>query len=312
MVQLGRGACRVSSIAIDKAAVLPLKFQIGARTLATIPRRLQRVPLSLVDVLAGEAPVLPPLDPASDGYLVTSLPADRLSDLATQGLIVHVRQQYSRYFVDLRAGEAAWLHALSANTRSGLKRKHKKLASLPGFAVHRYRSEEEIAAFHPQARAVSATTYQERLLDAGLPADPAPLLRLAAADRLRAWLLEVEGRPIAYLCCSADGDTLRYDHVGHDPSHSALSPGTVLQVEAMRDLFGERRIARFDFTEGEGQHKRQLATGGVACVDVLLLRTTLANRLAVSALGAFDAGAAWAKRAATHPRVAALARKVRR
>ena len=38
------------------AAVLPLRFQIGARTLASIPRRLVRVPLSLADVLAGAVP----------------------------------------------------------------------------------------------------------------------------------------------------------------------------------------------------------------------------------------------------------------
>lgn len=294
------------------AAVLPLKFQVGARTLAAIPRRLARVPLSLEDVLAGRQPTLPPLDPRSHGYLITSLPADRLPALRAEGMIAHVRQHYTRYFVDLLAGEEAWLAALSANTRSAIGRKARKLAARPGFAIRRFRTPEQIAAFHPIARAVSATTYQERLLDAGLPADPAPLLRLAAADRLRTWLLEVEGAPIAYLCCSADGDTLRYDHVGHDPARSALSPGTVLQVEAMRDLFAERRFARFDFTEGEGQHKRQLASGGVACVDVLLLRPTLANRLVLGALAGFDGAMAQAKRTFAHPRLAVLARRVRR
>jgi hypothetical protein len=263
-------------------------------------------------VLARRAPKLPPLGDDAHGYLITSLPADQLSAVSADGFVAHVRQHYTRYFVDLAAGEDAWLAALSGNTRSGLKRKAKKLASLPGFAVRRFRDADEVAAFHPLARAVSATTYQERLLDSGLPTDPAPLLRLAAADRLRAWLLEVEGVPIAYLCCSADGDTLRYDQVGHDPAHAALSPGTVLQVEAMRDLFAERRFTRFDFTEGEGQHKRQLATGGVACVDVLLLRSTIANRFALAALGAFDASMARAKRAAAHPLLARIAKKVRR
>jgi hypothetical protein len=322
---------------VTGTAVLPLKFQVGARTLAAIPRRLVRVPLALADVLAGRAPKLPPLGDDAHGYLITSLPADQLSAVSADGFVAHVRQHYTRYFVDLAAGEDAWLAVLSGNTRSGLKRKAKKLASMPGFAVRRFRDADEVAAFHPLARAVSATTYQERLLDSGLPTDPAPLLRLAtdeqlagltvelietraalhadplaAADRLRAWLLEVEGVPIAYLCCSADGDTLRYDQVGHDPAHAALSPGTVLQVKAMRDLFAERRFARFDFTEGEGQHKRQLATGGVACVDVLLLRSTIANRLALAALGAFDASMARAKHAAAHPLLARIAKKVRR
>jgi hypothetical protein len=62
-------------------------------------------------------------------------------------------------------------------------------------------------------------------------------------------------------------------HVGHDPAFNDLSPGAVLQLEAMRDC-SPRPLRRFDFTEGEGQHKRQFATGGVACVDLLLLRPT--------------------------------------
>lgn len=294
------------------AAVLPLKFQIGARTLASIPRRLQRVPLALDDVLAERLPALPQLDPASDGFLVTSWPAHRLPALAAHGLIAHVRQRYTRYYVDLAEGETAWLARLSANTRSALKRKTRKLTAMPGFAIRRYATPDEIAAFHPLARAVSAETYQERLLDAGLPADPGELLRLAAADRLRAWLLSIGEAPIAYLCCSAEGDTLRYDHVGHDQTHGALSPGAVLQAEALRDMFAEGRFARFDFTEGEGQHKRGLASGGVACLDLLLLRPTLTNRAALAALGAFDAGLARLKRLAAHPMLARMAKRVRR
>ena len=297
---------------MSAVAVLPLRFQVGARTLAAMPRRLARVALSLDDVLARRVPGLPPLGPDDDGYLITSLPADRLAAFDTRGLIARVRQSYARHHVDLVAGEAAWLAGLSGTTRGGLKRKARKLAAMPGFAITRHRTPAEIGAFYPPARAVSATTYQERLLGSGLPADPAPLLGLAAADRVRAWLLWLDGTPAAYLACTADGATLRYDHVGHDPAFGALSPGSVLQAEALRDLFAEARFARFDFTEGEGQHKRALATGATACVDLLLLRPTLTNRAALAALTAFDGGVAVAKRAAAHPSLARLARRVRR
>src|SRR3546814_5424644 len=113
------------------------------------------------------------------------------------------------------------------------------------------------------------------------------MLAAAAADEVRAWLLFVDGLPIAYLYCPAEGDTLRYDYLGHDPEGSDWSAGSVLQVEAMRALFAERRFARFDFTEGEGQHKRQFATGGVACVDLMLLRPSLAHRAVIAALAGF-------------------------
>ncbi len=275
------------------AAAVPLRFQLGARTLWSVRRALRRVALSLDEVLAGGAPVLPPLRGDEQGYLVTSLPAT--ARLATGRLLVHERQRYVRYFVDLAAGEAAWWAGLSAKARSQLKRKEKRLLGAGG-AVRRYATPDEIAAFHPLARAVSARTYQERLLASGLPAAADALVRLAAADRVRAWLLFLDGAAVAYLCCTEDGATLRYDHVGHVPEAAGHAPGTVLQVAALRDLFAEGRWARFDFTEGEGQHKRQLATGGVACVDLLLLRPTVANRLLVAGMRGFDGMVGVAKR----------------
>lgn len=300
---------------------LPLKFQIGARTLATIPRHLVRVSFSLDAVLAATPTILPPLPDDADGYLVTSLPEPMpelmLAGLDRHGLLAFVRQRYVRYHIDLAAGEAAWLAGLSGSARSGIKRKGKKLAAANGgvLDIRRYHDAAAFADFHPLARAVSATTYQEKLLGSGLPGDVASvrhLESLAAQDRVRAWLAFIAGVPVAYLCCTADGDSLCYTYVGHDPAHNDLSPGAVLQVEAMRALFAEKRFARFDFTEGEGQHKRQFSTGGTACVDVLLLRPTLANRVTVMALRGFDRAIATAKRAATHPALATLAKKIRR
>lgn len=271
-------------------APAPLRFQIGARTLASVPRRLRRVGLSLDQVLAGQAPPLNPLGPGEDGILLTSWPA--AAPVPTGGLLVHVRQRYRRYWIDLAAGETAWRAGLSANARAQIGRKARKLGP---HQVRRYCTSEEIARFHAAARTLSAKTYQERLLGRGLPADPAALRRLAAADAVRAWLLFVEDQPVAYLCCGAAGDTLRYDHVGHDPEWNDRSPGAVLQAAALADLFADR-FARFDFTEGEGQHKRQLATGSVACVDLLLLRPTPVNRLLVAALRVFDLGVEAGKR----------------
>lgn len=288
-------------------AILPLRFQIGSRTLAAIPRRMVRVAMSLEDVLAGRVPVLPPT--TDDGYLVTSLPVERMAEVATAGQLVHVRQGYTRHYLDLMIGETGWEAALSASTRAGLKRKARKLSDA---TITRFATPADIATFHPLARQVSATTYQERLLDAGLPATADTLLDLARADRVRAWLLQIDGRPIAYLCCTAVGATLRYDHVGHDPAYSAKSPGAVLQAAALRDLLIEKRFRWFDFTEGDGQHKRSLATGGVECVDLLLLRPTLPNRLVVAALTAFDRGVAGGKRLARYPLVSRVAKRVRR
>ena len=297
-------------------AVLPLRFQVGARTLLTIPRRLERVALSLDDVLAGEMPDMPPLGADADGYLLTSLPERLLGATARPELIAVVRQRYVRYHADLTIGHDRWLAGLTGNARSSLRRKRKKLAQHPGgVQIRRYRSAAELADFHALARPLAALTYQERLLRSGLPDGPAFLARmavLAAQDRARAWLMLLGERPVAYLWCAAEGAALRYDHVGHDPVLAELSPGTVLHAAAFADLFEEGRFARFDFTEGEGQHKRQFATGGTPCVDLLLLRPTAANRAIVAAMRSFDGGVGLLKRATARPGLASLAKRVRR
>ncbi|URW76010.1 GNAT family N-acetyltransferase [Sphingomonas donggukensis] len=295
------------------AAPLPLKFQIGARTLFTLKRRLVRVALSLDDARAERAPVVPALDAGADGYLVTSLPEDRLGEVAAaRGMIAHVRQRYTRYFADLAPGYDAWWAGLSGNTRSTLKRKTKKAGAVE---VRRYRTPAEIEEFHALARVVAATTYQEKLLGAGLPDTPVfrhEMVALAAAGQVRAWLLFVEGRAVAYLYCPIVDSVVIYAYVGHDPAVGVLSPGTLLQWEAMRDLFAEGDLRAFDFTEGEGQHKRALASGGVACVDLLLLRPTVANRAAIAALAGFDGAVARAKRLVARGGLRDMVRKLRR
>jgi CelD/BcsL family acetyltransferase involved in cellulose biosynthesis len=296
-----------------------LKFEIGARTLLAVRRALVRVPLTLAEARNGVVPALPPLDRDADGYSVTSLPDAQMNALVAGagGMLPFVRQRYTRYYLDFAGDYDSWFASLSSNARQGLRRKAKKIAATSGGAldVRRFRTAEELAAFHAIARGTSATTYQERLLDSGLP-DGEDFLRtmrgLAAADQVRAWLLYIAGEPAAYLYCPIQSDTVIYAFVGHDPKFNDWSPGAVLQLEAMQDLFGEGRFAAFDFTEGEGQHKRQFATGGVACVDLLLLRPTLANRAVMAALGGFNGVVALMKRAINSAGLAGLAKRLRR
>jgi CelD/BcsL family acetyltransferase involved in cellulose biosynthesis len=298
---------------------MPLNFQIGARTLMAIQRTMQRVPLSLDDALSGRLPALPPLEREAHGYSITSLPEDRLEAMtfASGGMLPFVRQRYTRYHADLSGGFDAYVASLSSNTRQGMKRKAKKIAQVSGGAldIRRFRTPDELEAFHDVARRISLRTYQERLLGSGLP-DTAEFLHAmltqGAGDKVRAWLMYIAGEPAAYLYCPIRSDTVIYEYVGHDPAFNDLSPGAVLQMEAMRDLFEEGRFARFDFTEGEGQHKRAMSTGGVACADLLLLRPSLANRATTVALGGFNRTVALGKSAVAKAGLQRWANKVRR
>ncbi|HEY0412806.1 MAG TPA: GNAT family N-acetyltransferase [Allosphingosinicella sp.] len=302
-----------------RAETVALPMRIGARTLLRLHRRLVRVPLALGQVLAGAVPELPPLAPEDHGFLVTSLPVDLLPALRVRhpALRGFVRQRYRRSYASLGGGFDAWLATLSARSRSTLKRKLRRFAERSGGApdLRCYRSPAEVEEFHRHARAVSALTYQERLLGAGLPDGDeamAAMRALAGRDAMRGWVLFLEGRPVSYLYAPAEGDVLIYAHLGYDPAIADLSPGTVLQFEAMRQLMEEGRFALFDFTEGEGQHKRQFGTDAVDCVDLLLLRPGVANTLTGRGLTAFDAAVAAAKAAVARLGLERLARRLRR
>lgn len=281
-----------------------LPLRIGTRTLVTLRRRLARRRLSLAEALAGAVPALPPLNADEHGYLVNALPGDLVRPLAARHpqLRAFVRQRYRRSYARLDQDFDSYLAGFSAKSRSTLRRKAKRLAERcgGGLDVRCYRSEADIEAFHVHARALSARTYQERRLGYGLPEGEAALAEmraLARCDRLRGWLLFVDGRPASYLYAPAEGDILVYEYLGYDPDFADYSPGTVLLLEAMRQLMEERRFALFDFTEGEGRQKQQFATGAIDCVDLLLVKPTAANLLTGLALNLFDASVAAAKRA---------------
>lgn len=304
---------------MTSVAAAALNFRIGARTVLRVKRTMVPVAMSLDDAREGRLPPLPPLPDEAQGYIVTSLPEDRLEAMtaASGGMIGFVRQRYTRYFADLTGTYEAYLASLSSSARQGVKRKAKKVAqaSAGQLDVRRFRTPTELQIFHGIARGIAVNTYQEKLMGEGLPGTPEfvrTMLEKAAAGEVRAWLLYVGGKPAAYLYCPAQGGTLIYEYVGHDPAFNDLSPGAVLQMEAFRDLFAEGRFARFDFTEGEGQHKRQFSTDGVVCLDLLLLRPSLANRAATTALGGFNRAVAGGKALAEAAGLDGLSKKLRR
>lgn len=211
---------------------------------------------------------------------------------ARDGVLRYVRGRYLRYHTELSGDFDRYLAKFSAKTRNTLRRKVKRFLEMgDGSAMRVYRYPEEMAEFHRQAREISALTYQEKLLDAGLPPEPeyvAELIRLAAADSVRSYVLFLRGKAIAYLCCPAVDGVLLYSHLGYDPKHAELSPGTVLQYLVLESLFGEKRFRAFDFTEGQGEHKRFFGTHETPCADICYFRLSFSTRFWVGLHRLFD------------------------
>lgn len=298
------------------SADIRLPLRIGARTLGHVRRRLVRIGIGLEEALAARPPALPPLAPGDDGYWLRGLPRACLAALPP-GLLAFPRQRYARAYAPLDGDLDAYMAGFSGKSRATLRRKARRFAEADGGRIDArlYRTPDEMAAFHALARSVSRRTYQERLLAAGLPEGAgavAEMRALAERDAARGFLLFLRERPVAYLYLPAAGDTLVYAHLGHDPDAAALSPGSVLQLEAMRMLIAEGRFRFLDFTEGEGRHKALFGRGAVDSLDLLLLRPRFANRLAGNGLAAFDGGVALARAGARRLGVERLARRLAR
>ena len=270
---------------------VPIKLQLGEKIFAAPTVRLRERQVGLGESLSPVQVPLPPAEPlpsGCEGWMIRSLPVSVKQPALRRraGFICYVPSQYPRHYIDLGLGFAAYKQSFSSKTRSTITRKVRRYAEHCGGDIvwKVYETPEEMVEFFRLARIVSAKTYQEKLLDAGLP-DNEDFLRdmqaLACDGRVRAFILFDSERPVSYLYCPVYTGAFVYQYLGYDPDYMAYSVGTVLQWLALERLFAEARFRYFDFTEGQSEHKRLFATGSVQCANVLFLRDTLRNRFLV-------------------------------
>lgn len=286
---------------VEQTVWLPLR--LGYRTLAEPRRQMQVLQLHFTRLRPEHVTTLAAEHPDSD-CLVRSLPVEaalpRLSRFA--GRLRFVTSQYRRHYIDLTTDWGEYQARFSSKTLQGMRRKLRKFAAASDGTIdwRQYRAPGEMAEFYRLARQVSTRTYQERLLDAGLPDGDdfaTGLMERAREDRARGYLLFLHGEPIAYLYCPVDDGVLRYDYLGYLQDHAALSPGTVLQWLVIEDLYKEGGYRMFDFTAGEGAHKALFGKDCQLCADVYLLRPTASNYALVGAWMAADTTSKLASRA---------------
>lgn len=301
---------------------VPLKFGIGDRVLASRSLTLQVRSMRLGELNQPvDAPTPPsdPLLPGSRGYYVRALPvAQPLPRVSVvDGWLRYVTLQYTHCYIDLAAGMDAYRAKFSGKTRSTITRKIRKYQEHSGGQTRWqiYDQPQQMADYHRLAREVSVKTYQERLLDAGLPAEPAFVEQITAAageGRVRGYVLFDGERPVAYLHCPIENGAYIYAYLGYDPEYMRLSVGTVLQWLALEDMFARQDAKYFDFTEGQSDHKRLFASHELLCANVMFLRPALANRLLVRLHVLCEDTASrlgrWAERMGIKARIRALMR----
>ncbi len=270
-----------------------LRFRVSVRTLGSVRLRVKARAATLTTTETADLEVpSESLEPDMAGYYLPSLPIPESAPSIRRepSFVCYIESRYRRYFIDMNTSFEEYANKFSSKSRATIRRKIRKFEHQSGGEIdyRAYRTPEELLDFYRLARDVSTVSYQEKLLDAGLPDSKKfekEMLADAHADTVRAFLLTHEGRPVAYLYCPVRDSNLIFSYLGYDPEYAKSSVGTVLQWLALESLFGEQRYRLFDFTEGESEHKRFYSTGGLDCGNVFFLRRT-----------AFHEGLIWAHR----------------
>ncbi|MHB1052270.1 MAG: GNAT family N-acetyltransferase [Thiobacillus sp.] len=282
---------------------VPFKFQLSDWTLFSTALPLQVRQERLIDQTPPVESPYPPTDElmaGSQGFLIRGLPiAAELSPVSRVGdYLCYVPLQYQHYYIDLGLTFASYQKKFSSKTRSTINRKIKKYSEHCGSSIpwKTYQVPGEMREFFRHARTISKLTYQERLLDAGIPDTEEFILRaesLAADQRIRAYILFDGERPVSYLYCPVEDGVLIYSYLGYDPDYMQMSVGTVLQWLAVEQLFDEACFRYFDFTEGQSDHKRLFATHQRQCANVFLVKKTLRNTAVIYSHMLMDRFSKW-------------------
>jgi CelD/BcsL family acetyltransferase involved in cellulose biosynthesis len=269
---------------------VPLNFWFGPKKIGTVVFSMQAEHLP-IDAFGADLPSPPDLSAVRSRLDGVYRPSEFLLPTApvlgiTNAHIRYVESSFHRQFIDLKSDFESYMSKFSGKTRSGIKRKTRKFEKVSGgkieWSIHR--SAAEMDRFHSLAREISQLTYQEKLFDAGIPDDPAfieAMRTMADADTVRGFILFLDAKPISYLYLPIKDGRVIYGHLGFNPAFAKHSPGTVLQLLALEFLFAENRYRLFDFTEGEGPHKRLFSTSERFCGNVFYLRPTIKNRLII-------------------------------
>jgi hypothetical protein len=188
----------------------------------------------------------------------------------------------------------------SSKTKSTMRRKVKKLAKDTNkeLKLVRYDSEQDLEKYVRDAAAASRRSYQYHLLGQGIRDEADFLSRCREAAKkgwLRGYVLELGGDPIAFMHGWQYRGTYFYIDTGFDQELRQHSPGTVLHVMVVEDMFEHHKPRVFEF----GVHGEQKATFGnnsYRATEVFLIRPSIYPMVATGLYRLSNAGTEAAKR----------------
>jgi CelD/BcsL family acetyltransferase involved in cellulose biosynthesis len=269
-IEQSRLACRIGYKVVYRPALKILRVAHGGIAGAPDEASAADVVRELNRALAnGEADLL----------LVPAVRIDCSLDLALRGLSRRLRVERPRRpavhrTLALPATYDEFLARRDAKSRYNLKRASANLEKT--FAdrldVSVLAGPESFERIFGDLEHVAAKTYQ-RGLGAGFADTPdrRAYVRVALArGEFRAWMLSIDGVPIAFWQGIVRRNTFVLSNAGYDPAYGRLGVGTYVQMRMFRDLIEDPLIDVVDFGWGDADYKARFGTESWLEHDVLI------------------------------------------
>jgi CelD/BcsL family acetyltransferase involved in cellulose biosynthesis len=208
----------------------------------------------------------------------------------------HAASKKPHWRLLLPGSEEEFLRSRSPRTREGVRRQARRLAREYGetLTIELFRDRDQLDRLFADAEQVTAKTYQWQL---GVAFRDTPLQRSLtelAMDRgwFRAYVLYLEGRPVAFWHGLGYAGIFRTGVPAYDPSLANLNLGTYLLMRLIADLCADESIGELDYGFGDAEYKRRFGDERWDEDDVLIfapsVRAVWINLVRTSLLGVND------------------------
>ncbi len=153
----------------------------------------------------------------------------------------------------------AYLGSLRQKTRKNLRRAARSLEKTYGkrTEIKCFKKIDDMAKFISDAEEVAKKSYQ-RAIGGGFKEDAVStkLINLdARCNRFLAFILYIDGFPVAYDRGSLYGDTFYWGEGGYDPEYKDVEPGTNMLFHIVNRLY-EQNVRHVDFGFGDALYKQ--------------------------------------------------------
>ena len=153
-----------------------------------------------------------------------------------------------------------------------------------------------LADFLERAQTISRNSWQSRRLGPRIQNDDCEvdrLTQLALLGFLRCYVLSTaDGHarggnvPVAFVIATQCNGEFMYEEIGYDQSFAGLSPGKVLLIKLIEDLYGNNLPQCLDFGGGDAEYKQLFSNRSYRSGNMLLLSPTLRGRMLRGAMAA--------------------------